>query len=82
LIEAGSAEGLLLDGLDRIGLFERVGEIASLDSDTLASRLTHRLGDRAWRSATARLARATVDGLGGKRVLVAMSKATVGAGSR
>jgi UDP-2,4-diacetamido-2,4,6-trideoxy-beta-L-altropyranose hydrolase len=81
LIEAGPAERLLLDGLDHIGLFDRVGEIATLDADTLAGRLVDRLGDRAWRAAMAELARATVDGLGGERVLAAMAESSVGVGA-
>jgi spore coat polysaccharide biosynthesis predicted glycosyltransferase SpsG len=69
LVEAGQAERLLLAGLERIGLFDRIGAISELDADTVAAVIDRRVADTEWRATMAERGMRTVDGRGVHRVL-------------
>jgi UDP-2,4-diacetamido-2,4,6-trideoxy-beta-L-altropyranose hydrolase len=72
VVETAPAEPLLVGGLDRIGLFDRLGPAGELDDAVLQSAIERRLHDRTWRSDMARRGRDLVDGQGADRVVSAL----------
>ncbi len=72
VVETAPAEPLLVSGLDRIGLFDRLGPAGELDDAVLQSAIERRLHDRTWRSDMARRGRELVDGQGADRVVSAL----------
>jgi UDP-2,4-diacetamido-2,4,6-trideoxy-beta-L-altropyranose hydrolase len=77
VIEAGFSEHLLVEGLERVGLYDRLGPADQLTHEQLVAAIERRLDDRDWRSDMARLGPALVDGQGAGRVLDVLS--TLGA---
>jgi UDP-2,4-diacetamido-2,4,6-trideoxy-beta-L-altropyranose hydrolase len=72
VVETAPAEPLLVSGLERIGLFDRLGPAGELDEAVLRAAIERRLRDRAWRSDMARRGRELVDGQGADRVVSAL----------
>jgi UDP-2,4-diacetamido-2,4,6-trideoxy-beta-L-altropyranose hydrolase len=69
VVETGPSEALLVSGLERVGLFERLGPATELDDETLMTAVARRLVDKEWRSEQARLGPRLVDGDGAGRVV-------------
>jgi UDP-2,4-diacetamido-2,4,6-trideoxy-beta-L-altropyranose hydrolase len=72
VIETAPAEPLLVAGLGRVGLFDRLGPADRLDDAVLRSAIEARLGDRRWRSEMASRGSQLVDGQGAGRVVDAL----------
>jgi UDP-2,4-diacetamido-2,4,6-trideoxy-beta-L-altropyranose hydrolase len=69
LADAGEAERLLVSGIERLGLFERIGSIGQIDASTVADAISQRMTDRAWRATMSERGRSIVDGRGVERVI-------------
>ncbi len=72
VVETAPSEPLLVGGLERVGLFDRLGPGDRLDGARLRSSIEARLGDRDWRSEMAHRGSALVDGQGAGRVVEAL----------
>ena len=69
VVETAAVEAFLVRGLERVGLFDRLGPAAELADDTLVAAIARRLEDVEWRAAMARLGPELVDGFGAERVI-------------
>ncbi len=72
VIETAPAERHLVQGLERLGLFDRLGPADTLDDDALGAAITSRAPDRPWRADMADLGAALIDGQGADRVVDAL----------
>ncbi|HEV8698335.1 MAG TPA: hypothetical protein VGQ89_11625 [Candidatus Limnocylindrales bacterium] len=73
VVETAPAEPLLVGGLERIGLFDRLGSASRLSDTALRAAIERRIGDRAWRTDMARRGRELVDGQGANNVVAALA---------
>lgn len=73
VVETAPAEPLLAGGLERIGLFDRLGPASRLSDVDLRSAIERRLDDQAWRTEMARRGPELVDGQGANRVVAALA---------
>jgi spore coat polysaccharide biosynthesis predicted glycosyltransferase SpsG len=73
VVETAPAESFLVRGLERVGLFDRLGPADRLDGPTLRAAIEVRMRDRAWRTSMARRGRELVDGDGARRVVAALA---------
>lgn len=73
VVETAPAEPLLVGGLERIGLFDRLGPAGRLSDAALRAAIERRLDDRPWRTDMARRGRELVDGQGANNVVVALA---------
>jgi UDP-2,4-diacetamido-2,4,6-trideoxy-beta-L-altropyranose hydrolase len=73
VVETAPAEPLLVGGLERIGLFDRLGPAGQLSEEALRAAIERRLGDPAWRAEMARRGRELVDGQGANNVVDALA---------
>jgi UDP-2,4-diacetamido-2,4,6-trideoxy-beta-L-altropyranose hydrolase len=69
VVESAPAEAFLVRGLEKVGLFDRLGPAAELADDTLVAAIARRLDDVEWRAAMGRLGPELVDGHGADRVV-------------
>jgi UDP-2,4-diacetamido-2,4,6-trideoxy-beta-L-altropyranose hydrolase len=69
VVETAPAEAFLVRGLEKVGLFDRLGLAAKLTDGTLVAAIARRLEDVEWRAAMARLGPELVDGHGADRVV-------------
>jgi spore coat polysaccharide biosynthesis predicted glycosyltransferase SpsG len=73
VVETSPAEVLLARGLERVGLFDRLGPAIGLDDAAIGSAIARRLDDVAWRTRMASLGPSLVDGQGAARVVAAVA---------
>ena len=73
VVETTPPERLLALGLERVGLFDRLGPAADLRESTLTAAIARRLDDVDWRREMARLGPSLVDGGGSARVAAALA---------
>jgi UDP-2,4-diacetamido-2,4,6-trideoxy-beta-L-altropyranose hydrolase len=69
VVETAPAERALVGGLERVGLFDRLGPADGLDPQAIAEAVGRRLPDVAWRTEMAALGASLVDGDGVVRVM-------------
>ncbi len=74
VVESGPSEAFLVRGLERVGLFDRLGAAAELDDTVLAAVIAHRLEDVGWRTRMADMGPRLVDGAGARRVVDALAR--------
>ena len=67
-------EVLLVQGLARVGLDDRLGPERELDERELAHRIAAKIEDRQWRAATRGLGMRLVDGDGARRVALELAR--------
>ena len=65
-----------MTGLDRVGLFGRLGPEASLDARGMADEIAAKAEDMPWRAAMSALGMRVVDGRGARRVVDALAGRT------
>jgi spore coat polysaccharide biosynthesis predicted glycosyltransferase SpsG len=73
VIETGPSEMLLAGGLERLGLFDRLGPADHVTDEQLRTTIARRLADHRWRTDMARRGVAAVDGQGAGRVVDALT---------
>ena len=73
LVVETSPEVRLARGLERVGLFDRLGPAIGLDDVAIGSAIARRLDDVAWRTRMASLGPSLVDGQGAARVVAAVA---------
>jgi UDP-2,4-diacetamido-2,4,6-trideoxy-beta-L-altropyranose hydrolase len=73
VVETGPSEVDLSRGLERLGLFDRLGPADRLGEERLRAAIDLRLGDRAWRAEMSERGSAAVDGQGATRVVDALA---------
>ena len=66
-------EQLLVTGLDRVGLFGRLGPEAGLETRRMANEIAAKAEDMPWRAAMSALGMRLVDGRGARRVVDALA---------
>ena len=69
VIETVPVEGLLVGGLARVGLDDRLGHADDLDGATITAAVAARIDDQRWRQEMSALGRELVDGQGATRVV-------------
>ena len=69
VVETAPLERLLVSGLDRVGLFGRLGSEANLEAQNMADEIAAKAEDRPWRAAMTALGMRLVDGRGARRVV-------------
>ena len=73
VVETVPLERLLVTGLDRVGLFGRLGPEAGLDPRRMADEIAAKAEDMEWRAAMTALGMRLVDGRGARRVADALA---------
>jgi UDP-2,4-diacetamido-2,4,6-trideoxy-beta-L-altropyranose hydrolase len=76
VVETVPVEQLLVTGLDRVGLFGRLGPEARLDTRRMANEIAAKAEDMPWRAAMSALGMHLVDGRGARRVADALAGRT------
>jgi UDP-2,4-diacetamido-2,4,6-trideoxy-beta-L-altropyranose hydrolase len=74
VIETVPVESLLVGGLARVGLDDRLGHADRLEDATITAAVARRIVDRPWRAAMSALGRQLVDGRGAARVVDALAE--------
>lgn len=72
VVETSPPERMLVAGLERVGLFDRLGPVEQLDSRAAADAIARRIDDATWRTSMAALGPSLVDGAGPDRVIAAL----------
>ena len=76
VVETVPVEQLLVTGLDRVGLFGRLGPEARLETRRMANEIAAKAEDMPWRAAMSALGMRLVDGRGARRVVDALAGRT------
>ena len=76
VVETVPLEQLLVTGLDRVGLFGRLGPEAGLETRRMANEIAAKAEDMPWRAAMSELGMRLVDGRGARRVVEALAGRT------
>ena len=76
VVETVPLERLLVTGLDRVGLFGRLGPEARLETRRMANEIAAKAEDMPWRAAMSALGMRLVDGRGARRVVDALAGRT------
>jgi len=76
VVETVPVEQLLVTGLDRVGLFGRLGPEAGLETRRMADEIAAKAEDKTWRAAMSALGMRLVDGRGARRVVDALDGRT------
>jgi UDP-2,4-diacetamido-2,4,6-trideoxy-beta-L-altropyranose hydrolase len=76
VVETVPLEQLLVTGLDRVGLFGRLGPEAGLETRRMANEIAAKAEDMPWRAAMSELGTRLVDGRGARRVVAALAGRT------